>query len=266
MPFPYPSSSKRIPSVRSYIPKDALGSSNATVEASDGLNKSKRKSRGFRLRPHTLVFALAYVVVLYFVVSTIGQPYKDFLTRAEEEGMDVLENDALLRAEAEHKFKDISSADRITGEEASGWFSWVGMDAEDYEAAKKKEKEKSVLDALPKKMRVPNKYMPGFWPLLFLGITATLHALFFLMQVWKVSFDAAVNYVEVDVMDCEQEEVRKEIEIYRDRWRGRGKESPQNPSSNSPPLPSRPPPPTHPPGRKVQERAEPHQGDSGRRI
>ena len=207
---PYPTSSKRVTSVRSYIPKD-IGFSSSIVEASDGLSKSKR-TKSFGLRPHSIVFALVYVVVLYFVVSTIGQPYKDFLTRAEESGMDVLENDALLRAEAEHKFKDISSADRITGEEASGWFSWVGMDAEDYEAAKKKEKEKSVLDALPKKMRVPNKYMPGFWPLLFLGVTATLHALFFLMQVWKVSFDAAVNYIEVDVIDCEQEEVSESAE------------------------------------------------------
>ena len=104
-----------------------------------------------------MFFLLLYSICLYFVISTIGHPYRDFLLRAEETGLDVMEDTALLRAEAVHKFKDISDEGRLNTDKIGGWFSWVGMDTEEYDQLKKKEKEQSVLDAMPKKMRVPGE-------------------------------------------------------------------------------------------------------------
>ena len=79
-----------------------------------------------------MFFLLLYSICLYFVISTIGHPYRDFLLRAEETG-------------------------RLNTDKIGGWFSWVGMDTEEYDQLKKKEKEQSVLDAMPKKMRVPGE-------------------------------------------------------------------------------------------------------------
>jgi len=136
--------------------------------------------------------------------TTVGQPYREFLERAEEEGFDVMEGEERLRAEALHTFKDIEDTERINTDKVSGWFSWVGMDIEEYDEAKKREKEKSVLDALPKSRRVPNKYMPGFWPLLALGIVGSLHTLLVLMQVWRVDFNVYMNYLPVDMTMVEE--------------------------------------------------------------
>jgi len=68
------------------------------------------------------------------------------------------------------------------------------MDIEEFDKAKKASKEQSVLDSLPKTMRVPNKYMPGFWACLITGITACTHILIILMQVWNVRFNLLLNY------------------------------------------------------------------------
>jgi len=208
MAFSYPTTSKRVTGVRGYVPKQISGGGSASaVSASLNLPGTRKKSSSsFNVTPYSMFFLLLYSFVLFFVITTIGQPYRDFLLRAEESGLDVMEDSALLRAEAVHKFKDISDADRINTDKLSGWFSWVGMETEEYEEAKKKEKEQSVLDALPKKERVPGKHMPSFWPLLFLGLTFSLHALWSLMQVWRVGFNCVINYVEVDIADCEIDE------------------------------------------------------------
>ncbi len=44
---------------------------------------------------------------------------------------------------------------------------------------------------------LPNTYLPGFWPLLFLGITSTIHTLLQFLQVWNVKIKCWVQYVDV---------------------------------------------------------------------
>ena len=53
-----------------------------------------------------------------------------------------MEGEERLRAEALHTFKDIEDADRLNTDKISGCFSWVGMDIEEYDEIKKREKEK----------------------------------------------------------------------------------------------------------------------------
>jgi len=101
-----------------------------------------------------------------------------------------------MRAELEHSLSDLNDPNRPTRK--VGWFDWMNMDIEEHAERKKREREKTVLDSLPKKMRVPNKYAPAFTPTLILGILATLHALVILMQHWSVKFNVWLNYREVD--------------------------------------------------------------------
>ena len=145
---------------------------------------------------HTLFFLAAYLSLGLWIAASIGKPYKEFLEKAEAEGFEVMEDEALLRAEAIHAFKDIDDPNRRA--EKTGWFDWMDMDIEDYDEVKKREKEKNFLDSLPKKMRVPSRYSPGFWPLLSLGIACTLHLLLQLMQVWRVGFNVGMNYRPIE--------------------------------------------------------------------
>jgi cation-transporting ATPase 13A1 len=108
----------------------------------------------------------------------------------------VMEGATKLRAELEHSFQDLDDPNRRT--QKIGWTEWMDMDMEELAAEKKRDKEKTVLDSLPKHMRVPNKHAPAFWPSLLLGITATLHALVVLLQVWSVGFNVQVNFTEVN--------------------------------------------------------------------
>ena len=139
---------------------------------------------------------MTYLILASWVFQTIGKPYADFITKAEEQGFEVMEDDALLRAEALHAFKDIDDPNRRATK--TGWFDWMAMDIEEYDEQKKREKEKSFIDSLPKRMRVPSKYSPGFWPMLCTGIAITLHCLLLLMQVWRTDFNCWLNYAEVD--------------------------------------------------------------------
>ena len=101
-----------------------------------------------------------------------------------------------MRAELEHSLGDLNDPNRPT--KKVGWFDWMDMDIEEHAERKKREKEKTVLDSLPKKMRVPNRHAPAFTPSLILGILVTLHALVVLMQHWSVKFNVWLNYREVD--------------------------------------------------------------------
>jgi cation-transporting ATPase 13A1 len=167
-----PSDSKRIPFVSSY----------------------RSKTQALPISYLSLAFVVAYLFLSSWVVGTIGHPYRDFLLKAEAEGFEVLEGAAVTRAEALHKFTHVHDEARVDTSATEGWFGWVGMDIEEFDKAKKAAKEQSVLDALPKTMRVPNRYMPGFWALLITGSTVTLHVLLLLMQVWNVSFNLLLNY------------------------------------------------------------------------
>lgn len=104
-----------------------------------------------------------------------------------------------MRAELTHALADLDDPDRPT--KKIGWFDWMEMDIEEHAARKRREKEKSVLDSLPKKMRVPKKHAPTFASMLCTGIVLTLHMLLALLQVWSVRFNLWMNYVSVDVLD-----------------------------------------------------------------
>lgn len=171
--------SKRIESVRVYQSKYSLSGNG-------------RKP----IRLYNLFFLALYVIQCFIVISSIGQPYKEFLQRAEREGFAVLEGETRYRAEFKHSFGDLDNADRRV--EKLGWFAWMDMDIEELAAEKKRDKEKNVLDSLPKSMRVPGRYQTSFWPTLLLGVTATLHALVLLLQHWSVGFNVSVNYKEMD--------------------------------------------------------------------
>eukprot|EP00934_Nitzschia_sp_Nitz4_P001361 Nitzschia sp. Nitz4//scaffold355_size15944//935//5792//NITZ4_008866-RA/size15944-processed-gene-0.13-mRNA-1//1//CDS//3329548945//1361//frame0 len=173
-----------------------------------------------RLRLYNVVFLLAYVYQATWVVSSIGEPYRKFLEKAEREGFQVMEGSTKLRAELEHTFSDLNDPNRRT--EKLGWFAWMDMDIEELAAEKKKDKVKNVLDSLPKNMRVPSKVAPSFTPTLLLGILAVLHALVLLLQHWSVAFHVWINYQQVhpDSLQLpDQHESILELDLEEDEMR-----------------------------------------------
>lgn len=67
-PSPKESDSKRVERVHVYLPKFSAGS----------------KHRGIRL--YHVFFLVLYVYQIYWCASTVGQPYRKFLEKAEKEG------------------------------------------------------------------------------------------------------------------------------------------------------------------------------------
>ena len=191
--------SKRIETVAVYQPKFSAG------------------TRRRRIGLYNVVFLVLYVYQLFWVGSTIGEPYRKFLEKADREGFEVMEGATKLRAELEHSFADINDPNRRT--KKIGWFDWMDMDIEELAAEKKKDKEKSVLDSLPKNMRVPSRYSPAFTPTLILGIMAVLHALVLLMQHWSVGFKVWINYREIDAENAEIHENMMELDLEEDETR-----------------------------------------------
>uniref|UniRef100_A0A7S4HIT1 P-type ATPase A domain-containing protein n=1 Tax=Odontella aurita TaxID=265563 RepID=A0A7S4HIT1_9STRA len=154
---------------------------------------SSGKKRSIKF--YHLVFLAIYVFQAYWVASTIGEPYRKFLEKADREGFQVMEGSAKMRAELEFALSDINDPDRP--KEKLGWFDWMEMDVEDHAERKKREKERTVLDSLPKSMRVPGRYAAAFTPCLISGILVTLHLLIVLLQVWSVGFNVWINYKEI---------------------------------------------------------------------
>ena len=109
-----------------------------------------------------------------------------------------MEGQAKLRAELSHALGDITSETRYDPNKKMGWFDWMNMDIEEHAAVKKRMKEESVLDSLPKSQRVPNKFAPTFMSMLCSGILATVHLLVVLLQVWSVKFNVWMNYWSVN--------------------------------------------------------------------
>ncbi len=107
-----------------------------------------------------------------------------------------MEGTAKMRAELTHALLDLDDPNRPSSQ--IGWFDWMNMDIEEHAARKKREKEKSVLDSLPKGMRVPKRYMPTFVSMLMSGILLVAHALLVLLQVWSVKFNVWMNYVSIN--------------------------------------------------------------------
>ena len=209
MQYPKDTSSKRIVSVSTYKPKFSTG------------------SRRHRVRLYNVAFLFLYVYQLMWVTSTIGEPYRKFLEKADREGFEVMEGSTRLRAELEHSFADINDPNRRT--KKLGWFDWMDMDIEELAAEKKKDKEKSVLDSLPKNMRVPSKYATEFTPTLIFGILVIMHALVLLMQHWSVAFLVWINYREVDADSFELPESMIELDLEEDEMRvAAWKKNPKN--------------------------------------
>jgi hypothetical protein len=209
MQYPKDTSSKRILSVSTYQPKLSMG------------------SRRHRIRLYNVFFLFLYVYQIMWVTSTIGEPYRKFLEKADREGFEVMEGSTKLRAELEHSFADINNPNRRT--KKLGWLDWMDMDIEELAAEKKKDKEKSVLDSLPKNMRVPSRYATEFTPTLILGILAVLHALVMLMQYWSVAFLVWINYREIDADSFELPESMIELDLEEDEMRvAAWKKNPKN--------------------------------------
>ena len=153
-----------------------------------------------QIRFYNIIFVLLYIYQGIRMARTVGEPYRDFLLKAEREGFSVMEGSTRFRAELEHAIHDLDDANRRT--QKLGWFAWMDMDIEELVEEKKRDKQKSVLDALPASMRIPGKYQTAFWPTLIFGVLATMHALVILMQHWSVAFNVSLNYREVDAADA----------------------------------------------------------------
>ena len=191
-------SSKRIASVALYKPKFS--------------SKEGRKIKAFHL-----VFIALYLYVGSWCIRTIGEPYRKFLLKADREGFQVMEGANKMRAELEYAFADINDVNRKT--DKLGWFDWMNLDIEEAAELKKKEKIQNVLDSLPKHMRVPNKYVAEFVPMLLMGICVTLHVLMVLMQYWSVKFNVRLNYTPVDVDQIQLPEDIMDIPHHlQDKW------------------------------------------------
>ena len=197
--FPKDTDSKRIQSVCCYQPKLSTG------------------SRRRRIRLYNVAFLFMYIWQLVWVISTVGEPYRKFLEKADREGFQVMEGATKLRAEMEHSFADINDPNRRT--KKIGWLDWMDMDIDELAAEKKRDREKSVLDSLPKSMRVPNRYSPAFLPTLLLGILVTLHALVLLMQYWSVGFNVWINFKEMDADNIQLPDDMMELDLEEDEAR-----------------------------------------------
>jgi manganese-transporting P-type ATPase len=170
-----------------------------------------------RIRLYNLVFICLYIYQGLWVASTIGEPYRKFLEKADREGFQVMEGSTKLRAELEHTFQDLNDPNRRT--KKLGWFAWMDMDIEELAAEKKRDREKNVLDSLPKSMRVPSRYSTAFTPTLILGIIVTLHALVLLMQHWSVGFNVWINYKEISADKIQLPEEMMELDVEADEQR-----------------------------------------------
>jgi hypothetical protein len=123
----------------------------------------------------------------------------------------VMEGLNKMRAEFEHSLGDINDPNRPANK--MGWFDWMEMDLEEHAARKKREKERNVLDSLPKHMRVPSRYATSFFPTLFLGVLVTFHALVLLLQYWSVAFHTWINYQEVQAENVHLPDDMLEIQV-----------------------------------------------------
>jgi len=169
-----------------------------SLNLSSGIRKGKNRRPG--LKRFHLFFFLLYIFSAYWMFLTKGNPYQKFLERADREGFQVMEGTNKMRAELEFALSDINNPDRPV--EKMGWIDWMKMDFEEQSEHKKREKEKSVLDSLPKHMRVPKRYAPDFLPMFSFGLLLILHALIMLTQYWSVAFNVWLNYTPVGANDA----------------------------------------------------------------
>ena len=84
-----PCTSDNIAHVELFRPK-TITNNNATVTAanSGATGKNKKKRRGPPLKKYHLLFGMLYLCQAYWIYSTVGVPYKEFLDKAEREGFE----------------------------------------------------------------------------------------------------------------------------------------------------------------------------------
>jgi hypothetical protein len=109
-------------------------------------------------------------------ISTAGEPYLAALAKAEAEGI-------ALPNTLEHLKTQASLFLLAAGEEKKPAPSFWDPPAPTPTPAPE--------------FRLPSKYLPAFWPLFFVGVIATLHALVVLLQVWIVDFKCWVRFRRV---------------------------------------------------------------------
>ena len=79
-----PCSSENIAHIELFRPKTITSSIPGSSSSS---NKNKKKRRA-PLKKYHLLFAIMYLYQIYWIYSTVGVPYKEFLDKAEREGFE----------------------------------------------------------------------------------------------------------------------------------------------------------------------------------
>jgi cation-transporting ATPase 13A1 len=153
----------------------------------------ERKVGGFAggLGWHHLPFIALYVVTITMCLRTIGEQFQEALAVAEEEGWQLpysIESQrsavvSMLQGKPEDE-KPVSAF----GAPAEPTFSPTDVLGDANEVA-------------AKTVTLPWRHLPGFWPLLYFGITLVLHALLQLLQVWSVSVRCAIQFSPVTDVD-----------------------------------------------------------------
>ena len=97
-PIPHngiPTGADQIAYVELYRPKTIISStsndhSSSTNSSSNSNNSNgtKKKQRRAPLKKYHILFLTIYLYQIYWIYSTIGLPYKEFLDKAEREGFE----------------------------------------------------------------------------------------------------------------------------------------------------------------------------------
>ena len=91
-----PTDADQIAYVELYRPKtiisstsnDLYSSSTTSTTNSNSNNGTKKKKRKAPLKKYHILFLTIYLYQIYWIYSTIGLPYKEFLDKAEREGFE----------------------------------------------------------------------------------------------------------------------------------------------------------------------------------
>lgn len=135
----------------------------------------------WNLVPHLGVehipFIILYAILFHQCYMTIGEQYVEAIAKAERKGIDIPNTEGYMRNKASKFFEE--------GFEDEPIRSWFNFDP----------------DAVPvqkKEFRLPSQYLPGFWPVLFLGTVVTLHVLMQLLQHWSIKFKCLLHFRKVE--------------------------------------------------------------------
>ena len=87
-----PCNTDQIAYVELYRPKTIVNNNTTSISSNDGggsgKKNKKKKKRRVPLKKYHLLFAILYLYQIYWIYSTIGLPYKEFLDKAEREGFE----------------------------------------------------------------------------------------------------------------------------------------------------------------------------------